>query len=349
MNLFDVSEDYACKSKIRTRDASTLAQKIRSEMKPGEQVATILDIGCGTGYTTLELATRFSKARVIGIDSNPSYIDRAPLLARNVEFYCVDISKSGGGGDGENGSSFAQLCSVTSLAVGTVSIAISSYWLSSLEPLARTAAIAAVQRLLRPNGSLYLLDLVWTDAFAVMAKLNQEERWKKLLAAVASSASAAKSESTTGTPFKIALPESTSPPSNEQVSAKWIKQFEEELEQQPPSTTGQQQRLELYQIVRNKLNYRFKSLEEMLHVLESLCATVHQLDADHAHMYFVDFVRALFDQLFFVQNSLTLSYVSLLVVAHKKGGETIGGSSANYNSLSGSVSVQTTPNSITSK
>lgn len=64
MNLFDVpDEEYANKSRIRIRDASMLAQKIRAELPRAEQVAVILDIGCGTGYSTLELAARFPSAR----------------------------------------------------------------------------------------------------------------------------------------------------------------------------------------------------------------------------------------------------------------------------------------------
>lgn len=106
--------------------------------------------------------------------------------------------------------------------------------------------------------------------------------------------------------LKLLLPESDAPPSNEKVTTQWVKQFD------------QKQPLELYQIVRNKLFYRFRSIEEMLHVLESLCAAVHQLDELNGHKYFVDFVRALFDQVFFAQNNLNLGYVNLLVVAQKK-------------------------------
>ena len=64
MNLFDVpDEEYANKSRIRIRDASMLAQKIRSEVPKSDQLAVILDIGCGTGYSTLELAARFPNSR----------------------------------------------------------------------------------------------------------------------------------------------------------------------------------------------------------------------------------------------------------------------------------------------
>ena len=64
MNLFDVpDEEYANKSRIRIRDASMLAQKIRAEFSRADQVTAILDIGCGTGYSTLELAARFPNAR----------------------------------------------------------------------------------------------------------------------------------------------------------------------------------------------------------------------------------------------------------------------------------------------
>jgi len=65
MNLFYVNdEDYANKCRIRMRDSSNLAQKIRSEYGTSDsQDCIILDIGCGTGYSTLELAARFPNAR----------------------------------------------------------------------------------------------------------------------------------------------------------------------------------------------------------------------------------------------------------------------------------------------
>ena len=105
----------------------------------------------------------------------------------------------------------------------------------------------------------------------------------------------------------MALPETESPPSNEQVSSQWIEQFNQFQEE-----------LELFQIVRNKLYYRFQTLDEMVHVLESICGTLHLLDETHSHQYFVQYVRAIFDQYFLASNTLKLGYVNLLVVAHKK-------------------------------
>ena len=64
MNLFDVSEeDYANNSKIRVKDSSFLAQKLQAEFAYGERISTILDVGCCTGYSTLELSARFPNVR----------------------------------------------------------------------------------------------------------------------------------------------------------------------------------------------------------------------------------------------------------------------------------------------
>lgn len=74
----------------------------------------------------------------------------------------------------------------------------------------------------------------------------------------------------------------------------------------------------MLQIVRNKLFYRFQSMDEMLHVLESVCGTLHLLNEANTHKYFVNYVRAIFDQYFLVSSSLKLGYANVLVVAHKK-------------------------------
>ncbi|KAJ6223628.1 hypothetical protein RDWZM_002173 [Blomia tropicalis] len=293
MNLFEISEDqYVSKSKLRVRDASMLAYKIGAEFlnSNDERGGVILDVGCGTGQSTLELAIRFQEFRVIGIDSNPAYIEHAPAMTKNVEFYCVDISEIG---------NFSNFCTITELTEGSVSIVISTYWLSSLNGISRTQTITAIQTLLRPDGYLYILDLVWTDAYAVIYQMNQSEQWKQLIKNV---------DPTDHTAMinKITLPESDHPPSNEQVSKQWIEQFEP-FDQ-----------LELFQIVRNKLFYRFQSMEDMMHILESVCITQPYLTEHNWNEYFLEYVRQTFDQYFLASNNLKLGYVNLLVVAHKK-------------------------------
>ena len=93
-------------------------------------------------------------------------------MTKNVEFYCVDITET------EN---FANFCSVTDLSEESVNIIISTYWISSLSPLPKSKALYNISRLLRPNGFLYLLDLIWTEAYPVIYRLNQRPEWKELI------------------------------------------------------------------------------------------------------------------------------------------------------------------------
>ena len=106
--------------------------------------------------------------------------------------------------------------------------------------------------------------------------------------------------------YQLLLPQSDSPPSNEQVSHQWIEQF------------NQFQTMELFQIVRNKLFIRFHSIEEMFHILESICVTLKYLKDSCSHEYFMEYVKSVFDQFFIPSNNLKLSYVNLLIVARKK-------------------------------
>ena len=107
--------------------------------------------------------------RVIGIDPNVTYIKHAPLMTKNVEFYCADISKA---------EQFSNFCMMTNLDESSVNIAISTYWLSCLVGTSRIHAITNIMRLLRPNGYLYILDLLWTDVYPIIHKLNQSDQWK---------------------------------------------------------------------------------------------------------------------------------------------------------------------------
>ena len=57
---------------------------------------TVLDVGCGDGKTTLEIAKRVPEGSVLGIDKSKNMIDEADKLLKdikNLKFKCVDAEK----------------------------------------------------------------------------------------------------------------------------------------------------------------------------------------------------------------------------------------------------------------
>ena len=69
------------------------AAMARLELAPGDRV---LDIGCGTGATTVELARRVGTGRVLGVDLSTRMLDAARARAEaagttNVEFRAADV------------------------------------------------------------------------------------------------------------------------------------------------------------------------------------------------------------------------------------------------------------------
>jgi malonyl-CoA O-methyltransferase len=57
-----------------------------------DEVRTILEIGCGTGYLTQALTRAFPQARIHAIDLAPGMIDLAKTkVASQVEFTCCDF------------------------------------------------------------------------------------------------------------------------------------------------------------------------------------------------------------------------------------------------------------------
>lgn len=66
-------------------------------MIPDLDYRQIVDLGCGTGEQTLTLARRFPQARVLGLDSSPEMLSRAPVQqAPNLSFAQGDIRDLGG-------------------------------------------------------------------------------------------------------------------------------------------------------------------------------------------------------------------------------------------------------------
>lgn len=59
---------------------------------------TILDVGCGTGFTTRRLARRFPRASVLGVDLSPAMIRLARTASRfpNVRFEVGDVRTTEG-------------------------------------------------------------------------------------------------------------------------------------------------------------------------------------------------------------------------------------------------------------
>ena len=64
----------------------------------------IVDLGCGTGENTVELARRFAGCTMVGMDSSPAMIDRAlklreglePSLRERLSFVLGDIREFNG-------------------------------------------------------------------------------------------------------------------------------------------------------------------------------------------------------------------------------------------------------------
>ena len=58
------------------------------EFIPQSSTQTILDLGCGTGVLTAQLASKCRK--LIGVDSSPDMIDKARKQYREIDFRVAD-------------------------------------------------------------------------------------------------------------------------------------------------------------------------------------------------------------------------------------------------------------------
>lgn len=83
-------EDYSKHSSAQESWARELISKLR--LKGGERV---LDIGCGDGKVTAQIADCLPEGSVLGIDSSPDMIDFArnssAAKAANMTFECIDV------------------------------------------------------------------------------------------------------------------------------------------------------------------------------------------------------------------------------------------------------------------
>lgn len=71
------------------RTIANSAQYLSARLEPGN---SLLDIGCGPGTITVELADRLAPGRVVGMDSAPEVIEIASRFERpNLEFLVGDV------------------------------------------------------------------------------------------------------------------------------------------------------------------------------------------------------------------------------------------------------------------
>jgi len=69
-------------------------KELGSFIKPSS--TSILDIGCGIGWSSHEFAKTFASTKIYGIDLSPKLIERAKalFLRSNLEYHCVDITEN---------------------------------------------------------------------------------------------------------------------------------------------------------------------------------------------------------------------------------------------------------------
>lgn len=111
------------------------------------QPKTILDLGCGTGYCTRDLARRYPKAKVLGLDIAPAMVRQATRLAGWRQRWFGRQTYSCG--DAEQ----------LPLPSSSVDLVFSSLTLQWCDP---RQTFAEVARVLRPNG-LFLFSTMGPD------------------------------------------------------------------------------------------------------------------------------------------------------------------------------------------
>lgn len=106
---------------------------------------TILDVGCGNGYSTLQIAKKFPEAMVTGIDFSPAMIEEANKnVIPNVDFFDGNV---------------LSLSSNKELVGQYFDVVLSTRCLINLSDWKeQKAGISEMQRLLAPNGRLIMVE-----------------------------------------------------------------------------------------------------------------------------------------------------------------------------------------------
>ncbi len=126
----------------RTLEISRIVQAIS-----GMPNDTILDVGCGNGYTTLEIAKAFPASEVIGVDYSPKMIEEAnKQVIPNVEFFDGDV---------------LSLSRHKEIGVQKFDVVVSTRCLINLPNWdEQKVAILEMRKMLKPDGRLILVENV---------------------------------------------------------------------------------------------------------------------------------------------------------------------------------------------
>ncbi|MCC6831462.1 MAG: methyltransferase domain-containing protein [Thermoleophilia bacterium] len=124
---------------------------------PAGDYATVLDVGCGTGWTSASMLRRFPGIRtIVGVDASDGMLERfaaklgEEFPATHVQLRCEDVMHMG----------------VADGAFDAVVCAMALHWFPE-----KTAAIAEMARTLRPGGVIGILTI----------GRGGEEAWQQLL------------------------------------------------------------------------------------------------------------------------------------------------------------------------
>ena len=73
------------------KDARSAPARDLQAMLPDLPYARVVDLGCGTGEQTAQLAKRFAQAEVLGLDSSADMLAQARFQLPNLRFEQGDI------------------------------------------------------------------------------------------------------------------------------------------------------------------------------------------------------------------------------------------------------------------
>ncbi len=143
----------------RWRTAANSAAYLLGRLRPG---MSLLDVGCGPGTLTADLAAKVAPGPTVGVDREPTVLDQATSVASSVRFEVGDVYLLG----------FADH-SFDVVHAHQV-----------LQHLSRpVAALSEMRRVLRPNGLLAVRDAVYS-AFTWYPDDDRLDQWRSVYQAV---------------------------------------------------------------------------------------------------------------------------------------------------------------------